>query len=451
MKKVVSIILSSSIMLIADSEIELLKNELKKQKMAVETLEKKLDILEKKEYKSELKISDLSKDIKKSSLIPNISLIADGSYVSRNIDNAKYSMLEIPAFTHSHAHDEHGHSHASMHEKEGFNLNYAELSINAPVDPYFELFSTFHIAESSFEIEELYFTSNIYDGVSLKGGKFLSSFGRVNSQHLHYQDFADTPLVYSAILGSHGLLEKGVNLNYTFSAPFYLNAGIELLYGENEQSFGVNSFEVGEFSEKEAKSPNLKVLFIKSSFDLDEQTSLLLGASYATGKSRIDHLEDEENAHAFAGDSDIYGVDLTIKKYFSTHNYLKFQTEYLYRELDGFRYAIIADTAKQTKLAKEQGGYYAEVVYSFDKNHRVGVRYENLDKNRVFVNSKNQNFEDGFDKSSIMYDYSLSEFSKIRFQYDMDKSKYIEGQNVDFNQFIVQFNMLIGSHAAHSF
>ncbi len=34
------------------------------------------------------------------------------------------------------------------------------------------------------------------------------------------------------------------------------------------------------------------------------------GVSYAKGASRIDHSEDEDEAHAFKGDGKLYGADL---------------------------------------------------------------------------------------------------------------------------------------------
>ena len=36
---------------------------------------------------------------------------------------------------------------------------------------------------------------------TLKGGRFLSSIGYLNSQHAHAWDFVDAPLAYQAFLG----------------------------------------------------------------------------------------------------------------------------------------------------------------------------------------------------------------------------------------------------------
>ncbi|MEN8147782.1 MAG: hypothetical protein ABFR02_09210, partial [Campylobacterota bacterium] len=143
-----------------------------------------------------------------SQYMPDISLITDFSYVYRNMDNSELGHLEIPGVAHgilgSHAHDE--HSHATYNANNGFNFNYAELILSSNVDPYFSMDAVFHFSEHGVEIEEAYFTTSALPaGLRLRGGKLLSEFGRLNSQHHHYWDFGDMPLVYEAFLGSHGI------------------------------------------------------------------------------------------------------------------------------------------------------------------------------------------------------------------------------------------------------
>ncbi len=64
-------------------------------------------------------------------------------------------------------------------------------------------------------------------GFQVKGGKFRSSFGRLNVQHEHVWDFADAPLVNRAFFGEDGLVEKGVQINWLAPTPFYLLLGAE--------------------------------------------------------------------------------------------------------------------------------------------------------------------------------------------------------------------------------
>ena len=74
-----------------------------------------------------------------SKFMPDISLVMDASYVSRNVENDETPHLEVPGVAHgllgSHSHD--GESHAPYNANSGFNLNYTELVLSSSVDPIF--------------------------------------------------------------------------------------------------------------------------------------------------------------------------------------------------------------------------------------------------------------------------------------------------------------------------
>jgi hypothetical protein len=393
----------------------------------------------------DFKNSQLSK-----ALNPDISLIMDSSVVSRSISNHTKESLEIPGFTHSEAeHDDHGHSHSGNNDKKGFNLNYAELGISSEVDPYFDMNAIFHIGEDSFETEELYINAKNLP-VGIKVGKFLSSFGRLNEKHHHYWNFADQPLVYSAFLGDHGLNEKGVALNYILPTDTYLNLGFEILNGDNENSFGTTGFEHNgsnaEVDIDDGDYPNLIVTYLKSSHELSDKITLLGGLSIANGKAIINHEIDETDGHAFVGDSQVIGLDFSVKYDINSYSHLLFEGEYITRELDGKKYE---NNGNSVNLKKEQAGYYASLHYKIDQLWGAGVRYEALNKN--LVNGVDQSKPDDLSKYSLMAEYTPSEFSKIRLQYNKDESKYIDGDAANYHEVILQLNLTIGAHGAHKF
>ncbi len=70
-----------------------------------------------------------------SKYIPDISLIADFSYVDRNIDDDELSHLGLPGIAHGlYAEHDHGSSNeATYNAKQGFNFNYAELILSSSV------------------------------------------------------------------------------------------------------------------------------------------------------------------------------------------------------------------------------------------------------------------------------------------------------------------------------
>ena len=92
---------------------------------------------------------------------------------------------------------------------------------------------------------------------------------------------------------------------------------------------------------------------MKTSFDIGNGT-LLAGVSMAQGDSRMNHLEDEESPHAYEGENTLYGVDMTYKYYFAADHAITWQSEYMYREMDGTKYAENASGEWQgTSLKKE--------------------------------------------------------------------------------------------------
>jgi len=403
-----------------------------------------------------------TKSAKGSSFMPDISLIMDVSYNNISFDEEGHTEhLEIPGFVHGgggHGHEDHGHT--SLAGEDGFNFNYAELVIAASVDNYFDLKGVFHLTEDDFEVEEAFATTrSLPYHLQAKIGKFKSDFGYLNNKHRHNYNFYESPLVYQALLGDHGINEIGAQLQYVVPLPIYLMAGVELLNGENEQSFGTDAFSPHDADEDfvgidEASRPALWIGYLKSSFDLAGGT-VLAGVSMAQGDSRIDHLEDEEGAHAFSGETTLYGADLTYKYYFASDHAITWQSEYIYREMDGTKY-IPNDTedawANQIALDKEQSGYYSELIYQHDKNWRAGVRYSALSQNDITANSTIQDMPDDMYVTSAMLEYNPSEFSRLRLQYNYNSSLYDEdGDKNNKNEILLQFNYAIGAHGAHAF
>lgn len=394
---------------------------------------------------------------------PDISLILDTSYVNRNVNDAEIGHYEIPGIAHGFigAHSHGDDSHATYNTNNGFNLNYGELGLHSSVDTYFTVDGVFHFSENGVEIEEGYFTTtSLPYALRIKGGKFFSDFGRHNNSHHHAWSFADAPLVNQAFFGMHGLLEKGAQLQWLAPLPHYLMLGVELLHGENEQMFGngaiaASDLHAHEDTEEEAPvadeadAPSLIVAYLKVSADIGN-TTLLLGASYANGKSRLNHLDDEESPHAFYGDSNVYGLDLTLKHYFDSYRYLMWENEWLSREMEGTQY--LAQSEMHTPMNKTQSGCYSQLVYAHNAQWRAGVRYDNIYQNSVTANSVDQLLDDGLDRISVMAEYNPSEFSRIRLQYNLNRALYNEaGTQEDVKTFIVQFNYAIGAHGAHAF
>lgn len=404
----------------------------------------------------ELESQKTNPALTQSSYMPNISLILDAGYTHESLDiNTEH--VSIPSLVDGHGGDDE-HAHQPLVGNDGFNFNYAELALESSVDSYFDLKAVFHITEDFFEVEEAYALSNALPyHLKAKIGKFFSDFGYINKIHEHAYNFAEIPLVYEALLGGHGLVSEGVQLQYVLPTKTYVMAGVELSQGNNEQSFGIDGFTPPGAEEdftgvKEASQPSLVTGYLKASFDIGGGT-ILGGLNIARGDSRMDHLEDEESPHAFAGDTTIYGADLVYKNYFSAQRAITWQSEYLYREMDGTQYIPENGTWGNTpSLNKKQGGYYTELVYQHDKNIKAGARVSAISQNDVMINDSLQKTPDDMYITSAMAEYNFSEYSRLRVQYNYNTSLYTEeGLPNNKEEVILQFTYAIGAHGAHAF
>ena len=351
---------------------------------------------------------------------PNISLILDTFGYTSNLRESELKNRGIPGYTTE-----------GITNRKGFNLDSAELFLFAPVDPYFNLYATIPVTENGAEVEEAYFlTTSLPYGFQLKGGKFKSGFGRINSQHPHAWDFADIPLPYRAFMGGEGIIEKGAQLTYLPRLPFYTILGAEVLQGDNNVLFGPN-----------AKSgPHAYALFAKASFDFSDNSTILFGPSVMTGKTKTDSIVDDTE---FSGDSTLYGLEFTYKWKPSKQQSLTVQSEYLYRSQHG----TVAATTELLKRA--QDGLYVQGIYQIDR-WRLGARYDVLDlfKDDYILAGTNTDFGGKPWRAAGMLEFNPTEFSRIRLQYNHDKSARDEKTN---NEMLLQLIFGIGAHGAHPF
>ncbi len=451
----------------AQDNLEDLKRQLEEQKKIIQELQRKIEALERSQAKpAEIpqkettvsKPADRNIELKtkfsermqpyalfsQPQYLPNLSLIIDSSFVSRSLGNSSYQQREIPGFFHAHGNG-HDHGHG-VNTKKGFNFNYAELYFYAPVDPYFDLYATVPITEDNATLEEGYFvTRSLPFGFQVKGGKFRSSFGRFNQKHPHMWDFANAPLIYEAVFGEEGLLEKGIQINWLAPTKFYLLLGMEVLQGENERSFGYEEFTIGGTQIKSASVPNLYLGFVKTSFDIGN-LSLLTGLSYAMGRQRVYHT-DGTNEHGFAGRTRIFGLDLTARYNLDSYRYISFEGEYIFRNKKGTEYEYDGNILTSDYQKLNQSGFYTQLVYKFHKNWRTGVRYDLINKNEVNGTKATPNLPAYY----AMLEYRPTEFSNIRLQVGQSKAYYVNDERRKVNEVILQVNFAIGAHGAHPF
>jgi len=362
-------------------------------------------------------------------------------------------------------------------KQRGFTVQNLEMVFDGKVDPYFRGQANVVLqidpdGETTIEAEEAYLeTMSLPWNLQVKAGQFFSEFGRLNPTHPHTWDFVDQPLVNGRLFGEDGLRNPGVRASWLMPTPFYseLFFTVQDSQGATAQSFR-NSHEGETFLGRLHDTGHVKsigdMLFVPryaASFNLSDSQTLVAGASAAFGP----------NGSGNDTDTQIYGVDLFWKwKSPNQHAgfpFVSWQTEAMLRRfkaaafsnagddlngsgaIDNGEFDLYGDGSVRS-LPREtltDYGAYSQVSYGFRKGWVAAVRGD-------WVSSEIAEYERlyGRDADRAMrwrlspnLTYYPSEFSKIRLQYNYDWRDLIGPDHSVW----VQFEFLLGTHAAHKF
>ena len=376
---------------------------------------------------------------------PSISLILAGNYANLSQDPADYHIAGfMPA--------EEGVGPGER----GFNLGESELTFSANVDPYFMGSLTVAISnENEIEVEEAFFrTLALPAGLTVKGGKFFSGFGYLNEVHAHAWDFIDQPLVYQAFFGGQ-MAQVGLQAKWLAPTDVFLEFGAETGSGEGFPGTG-----------RDGNGANGVTLFAHLGGDLGDAIAWRAGLSWVDldaeerGYEGVNSL-GEDTLYAFSGSSQTWIVDATLKwtaQGDPRRRYLKLQGEYMDRREDGsLAYTALGGATLDDGYRADQSGWYVQGVYQFRPRWRVGARYDALDSGDPkigLVRSGALGWDDfpmlnaaSPSRTSVMLDWNLSEFSRLRAQYAWDDARDASTDE----QLFLQYIYALGAHGAHKF
>jgi hypothetical protein len=337
---------------------------------------------------------------------------------------------------------------------EGFNLREAEVYFSANVDPYFSGYLIAAVLEETAHIEEAVIqTTSLPYGLEIKGGKLLSNFGRINSQHGHFWDFTDQPLVYALTLGDHGINDTGLQLSWLAPTEFYLSGGIEAFTGNNEGMFSY----AGENPLPDKPNPRLLVGWLKTAPNLTAKHALQFGASLGKGLHQ-ETSDADSNGLAdrwLDGSSRFWGLDF-VYKYNAMRSYgqgnLVIQGEYFSRAEN---LTVAGDTLTPASVEQEQldkqDGYYIQATYGFLPRWQAGLRWEQVGllNKTDWPDGTSDNFGDS-NRLALALTHRLTEFSYLRLQFsngNYDTPSGVENASEVF----LQMQISIGKHGAHKF
>jgi hypothetical protein len=330
----------------------------------------------------------------------------------------------------------------------GFSLNESELGLSASIDPWFRGAANISFApDNSVSVEEAYVdTTSLGNGFTLRGGRFLSNIGYLNSQHTHVWDFADAPLAYQAMLGTQ-FGDDGVRLTWLAPTERFIELSAEA--GRGRSFPGTDSSRNG---------AGAYTVAAHTGGDIGESNSWRAGLSYLHARAQDQELlafdpAGNELRNSFTGNTSVWIADAIWKwapNGNATRTNFKLQGEYLQSRRDGSTVVDTLGAASPGDYRASQSGWYLQGVYQFMPRWRVGLRTERLSPGTPSygINASLVGQDSGSpSKQTLMLDYSPSEFSRIRFQVAQDRSRPGAGDT----QWLVQYQMSLGAHGAHNY
>jgi hypothetical protein len=385
-----------------------------------------------------------------SALNPAVSVILNGTYanLSKNPDTYRVNGF-VPTLG------------EVAPPKRGLSLGESELVLSANVDHLFRGTLIASISpENEIEVEEAYAqTLGLSRGFTVKAGRFLSGIGYLNEIHAHAWDFTDAPLANKVFLGNQ-LSEDGLQIKWVAPTEMYFDLGLEVGRGRK--------FPGGPDGGRNKNGFGSGNMFAHLGGDIGASTAWRLGVSHLRTSPQDRTYDDIDSTGAavtnsFAGKSRLWALDGILKwapNQNPTYTNFKLQGEYFRRTENGvLTYdAQNASLGTQTdSYSSRQSGWYLQGVYQFIPQWRVGLRYDRLNSGRTSIGLVDSGALAAADfpilagynpkRGTLMFDWSPSEFSRVRLQFARDYSRMGEPDNQVFLQYI----MSLGAHGAHKF
>lgn len=441
----VAILGASPAMAADDADLGALRAEIAAMREAyeskIEALENKVHSLEARQESTAEKVAKVqpsagasvpatsTRQVNDNSFNPEIGVILQGNYQSFSEDESEFGGFAV--------------GEEAERGKEGLGIDETELNFSASIDDKFRGAATValheHGGETEVEIEEAYVATNALPyGMEVKAGRFFSELGYLNSHHSHADDFADRPLPNRAFLDSN-YGDDGVQLSAVLPTEIYSEVGGGVFRGDDFPGGGADGADIGSWT-----------AYGRIGDDIGDKTSWRLGVS--TLQVEGGERSANEDMVIFDGDSGLYIADARFV-YAPTGNNAEqevtLQGEYFFRDENGAYDDMDAGTGP-VAYDDHQSGWYAQGVYKFHPQWRVGARYSQLYAGDVPAGLVGSALDsEGHDPwaASAMVDWTNSEFSRVRAQ--VNREELANGQQDD--QFILQYVMSLGAHGAHAY
>jgi hypothetical protein len=337
--------------------------------------------------------------------------------------------------------------------RNGFTIQNVELTMSGAADPYFDAQANIVAlinarGDTQVELEEAYLTTRALPwGLQVKAGQSFLEFGRQNQQHPHSWDFVDQPIIMSRLFGPDGLRDQGARISWLTPTPWYSEVyfGIYNARGTTVTSFlSDETSQVGGYQLEPRDGARRAADFLYlgrwlNGLDIGDETSVNTGISVLRGP----------NATGPGAITNIYGADLYFKWRPPLNQrgfpFVGWQTEVMYRDYE----AVDSAGLGLPNNTLRDWGYYTQLLWGFAPGLVAALRFDQAKGNDPNGNAATDPFRDNRWRISPALTWYPTEFSKIRLQYNHDDAQHLPDGKAD--SLWLQFEVGIGSHAAHKF
>ncbi|MCG2711650.1 MAG: hypothetical protein L6416_04920 [Candidatus Omnitrophica bacterium] len=299
-----------------------------------------------------------------------------------------------------------------------FKMRQAELAFSATVDPYSRADFFMHVEQEDggwkIGLCEGYLTLlELPLDLQAKIGKFKAGFGKVNRIHLHALPWCDYPNMLTNFFGEEGMSEPGISVSSLLANPWdqYIELTFEALNNHNAASFAGNEGRDMAY-----------VAHLKNFFEINPESTLELGGSFATGPNDSGHGSNRTN---------LEGIDLTYK-----WRPLK---EGLYKSLVFQNEALFSQKDQVDLNQVDSRGAYSSLIYQFARRLSVFSRYD-LSEFPDYSNRRDEAVSAGMTFAQSEYCFWRLHFKHTDRDYDKNS-----------NEMWLQCNFGLGPHRAHTY
>jgi hypothetical protein len=340
----------------------------------------------------------------------------------------------------------------------GFTLQQAELSLAGAIDPYLRGEAHLLMREDGVELEEAFAsTTRLPYGLQVKGGYFLTEFGRMNPTHPHAWQWVDQSIVNTRLLGGEGLRSSGARVSWVAPTPWYSafyfsaqnpNSSTASSFLGNSSEHGESNTSIGQrptVDNREVRGSGLLYMArLENGWDFSPQTSAKFGVSALWGANR----------GGMNTSTQLYGADLVMKwrpeNNFRGYPFVSWETEVMRRNY-GVDAVHNGDAVVADATTLKDWGFYTQALVGFKPQWAAGLRYEKVGGSGESLGDggrANDPLRNNRQRISPLLAYYPSEFSRIRLQYNYDDADHLEkkAQAVWLN---IEF--LFGKHPAHNY